>query len=1466
MSTPDSDSPASPAAPVAPPAPARRRWARRLAAGLGFVLGAALVGAVAVATWAVITEAGARAVAARLPASLGVVVEPRGRLMGGEFGARRIELALPGGYRLVIDEPAWRNAALHWQHDAPWRARLSLAQLSAQRITLLEPATPPPTTARQPPDGLASPIGVDIEQVQIDQLHAPGLGDDGVRDLRLGLHLGAGSRATHRVTGASLQWDRLQARGQADIDARAPMRLAARIELAARAVAQAGGAGTAPPGPAAAPGEHGFELPADWNATVEATGPLEHLVLTATVRAHEQALDGNAQLQPFAAQPVTRLQLRAKGFDVAPFVRGAPQTALTGDVLLQLAPPVADAQTVQLTATLSNARATRWGSGGVPLRRLELAVLADARALARGTVQSLRMDLGTAAQAAGRVSGSGSWERPGTGGPLLRIEGKTQLDDLLPAQIDPRAPAMQLSGPVQWSVLWPRDAPPGAGSPAVAPGAGDPAAGPAVAGAGPAAARPVLQSLEARLTGRALALPGTPPLTLDLAASGDASAFTIQRFDARAGSARAVVSGQARQRGEERWQVVGDLALTAFDPALWWPAGTASAWRRGPHRLSGELHLDLDVPVGLARRHGQRALDTLAATRGQAELSLRDSQLAGVPLSGTVSLRASGKEPAAGVARLRSGASELTLEARLDAHGNGAGDRWQLQWRAAALEAFAPLLRLAQAADALPVPTGDSTGTLAVAGRWPQAGLNGQLRSNRLQVQGVTLQGAEAGWSLQGEAGAVELQVKAERLQLAGQAPAVQAATLRVAGTAGAHTVLLDAEITGLAPGGSTPATAGGVVASISVAPRLPRRLHATLRAAGRWTRSSAGASAWAGNIEETVLRDPDARPGVPPWLQMAGAPLSAAQGPAGLSLQMGDARVAVAGAVLHVQRAQWQRDAQGKVAMDTRITLEALAVAPLLARLQPDFGWSGDLKVAGHAELKSGAGTGVEADVELARTEGDLQVLEPDSPDGPQRLGLTGLRVALQARGGTWQLQQHMEGRNLGRLEGSQTVRTSAQTWWPAADAPLTGQIDLRVDNLGAWSLWLPAGWRLTGALATQARIGGRFGAPQFTGDLTGRNMGMHNIVQGVDWRDASLRVALQGAGARIESFTARAGDGTVSGTGELRLGEVPRLQLNVQADKFAALQRVDRRIVVSGTADLVGEPRSIVLNGRLRIDQGRIDVSQSDAPSLDDDVAVRRGPEDDAAAANGNRGRRDAERRIALDVQIDLGDALVLRGRGVDTRLAGELRITSPANKLAMHGTVRAVDGTYAAYAQKLSIDRGLIVFTGTPNNPRLDIEATRPNTEEVRVGVAITGTAQNPRVRLFSDPEMSDTDKLSWLVLGRASEGLGRTDLALLQRAAYALLSGESEAPSIVEMVGLDELSVRQDDSTSSDGTVRETVVSLGKQLSRRWYVGYERSLNAVAGTWQLVYRAAQRFTLRAQTGAQNSLDMIWTWQWE
>ncbi|MFY7902352.1 MAG: translocation/assembly module TamB domain-containing protein, partial [Rubrivivax sp.] len=258
-----------------------------------------------------------------------------------------------------------------------------------------------------------------------------------------------------------------------------------------------------------------------------------------------------------------------------------------------------------------------------------------------------------------------------------------------------------------------------------------------------------------------------------------------------------------------------------------------------------------------------------------------------------------------------------------------------------------------------------------------------------------------------------------------------------------------------------------------------------------------------------------------------------------------------------------------------------------------------------------------------------------------------------------------------------------------------------------------------------------------------------------------------------------------------------------------------------------------------------------------VSDDVIVGERPLEGATGAEPSP---RARRAFSMQVAVDLGEQLLVRGHGLDTRLAGSLRITNPAGRLAVNGAIDARSGTYAAYAQKLEIARGTVTFQGPPDNPRLDVLAVRPNIDQ-RVGVLISGSALAPRVRLWSEPDLPDQDKLSWLMLGRASGGLGRNDMALLQRAALALLAGEGTAPTdaLLKQLGIDELTVAQ-----REGDVRDTVITLGKQLSRRWFVGYERGVNATTGTWQLIYRAAQRLTVRAQSGLENSLDVIWVWR--
>lgn len=1357
------------------------------------------------------SEAGSRWLLGLVPGlqSSGV----RGCLLD-DFDADQLRYRLNARQVLQIDQLRWRGVQLRWPDGKP--PMLSLAELSIAHLDLQgSSGNDDPLVL---PTALNLPVGVQIGKVRIDRISVDALRERPLLGLSATLSLQAGRGGAHRVDALQLRWDRLALHGLATMGADAPMPLNIRLVLTPGATTSAPAAlGT---------------LAQDWRVDLRAHGPLQQIAVDTRLVARGQSLDLQAEVRPDQRQPLSHLQARLQALDLAPFASGLPITALTGQIDARLDNRTrtgAAQQRLQVQVDLQNLRPGTWAHRLIPVDTLQLTASGDLRNPDTGTLDALLVSLHDGSEPAGTVLGNGRWALSGTGG-QRRLDAalSSTWQDLHPARLDARAPAVQVSGPLTLTY------------------------GQSLGEHIDASRRVTLHTdLRGQLIGA-----GLPEVRLLLQAQATPDRMDLEQLQARSGAARLDASGHAEQ-ADAHWVVRLKGDLDAFDPSLWWPGERLAFGPRGSHRLGGQLDADLRIPL-----HPVASVAGLADITGHADLRIDPSLVAGVPLAGQLKLqtRTSGTgtgstagsplwsldlKATAGAPAGAAEATDLHLSGELSQHG--ADDRWSLQWKSSAPERLNPWLKLAGSTAQI---SGDSQGELELRGRWPQVRSTGQLRSTQLRLPQADLQGLDARWKVGSfPADTIELAADVTTLRLGSQRLASVA--LRTQGTAASHQLQLRSQI-------EVPARA-----------ELPaRRLQALLSLdgglgddIGQSLENREAALRWSGKIAQLELRDllaapagpmPSAAP--PPLLQLDPAPLSLVQDASGLAVKLGASRLALMDAQLLLDGADWQSGTAPH--MGLRARLSPLRVAPLLARAQPEFGWGGDLTLGGRIELQS-TPEQFTADITLQRDSGDLSVEDPDLNTGPRRLGLADLKLRLNAADGVWRLTQLVSGGNLGSLNGQQTVRTDRHALWPAADAPVVGQIDLQIAQLGNWGRWLPPGWRLSGQLATEARVGGTFGAPAFSGELNGSQIAVRNTLQGVDWTDAQLKVLLAGETARIDRFSVRAGAGTLSARGEATLGATPRLAVKVTAERFAALQRVDRKLVVSGEADLALDAQSTQLKGRVRADEGRFDFTQSDAPGLADDVEVDRGRGDSRSRETTTASRRTT----TLDLRADLGDAFVLRGRGLNTRLAGELRLTSPANRLAIHGNIRAVDGTYAAYGQKLRVERSIIAFTGVAENPRLDIEAIRPDLEDVRVGVTVTGTAQNPRIRLFSEPTMTDTDRLSWLILGRPSDGLGRTDLALLQRAAYALIAGESDGPSIVERIGLDQLSVRQD----GEGDTRETVVTLGKQISRRWYVGYERSLNAASGTWQLIYRAAQRFTLRAQSGAENALDLIWTWKW-
>jgi translocation and assembly module TamB len=57
-----------------------------------------------------------------------------------------------------------------------------------------------------------------------------------------------------------------------------------------------------------------------------------------------------------------------------------------------------------------------------------------------------------------------------------------------------------------------------------------------------------------------------------------------------------------------------------------------------------------------------------------------------------------------------------------------------------------------------------------------------------------------------------------------------------------------------------------------------------------------------------------------------------------------------------------------------------------------------------------------------------------------------------------------------------------------------------------------------------------------------------------------------------------------------------------------------------------------------------------------------------------------------------------------------------------------------------------------------------------------------------------------------------------------------------------------------------------VTLGKRLSRDFYVAYESGMAGTMGTLYIFYDLSRRLTLRAQSGQQSAVDLIFTLRYD
>jgi len=562
-----------------------------------------------------------------------------------------------------------------------------------------------------------------------------------------------------------------------------------------------------------------------------------------------------------------------------------------------------------------------------------------------------------------------------------------------------------------------------------------------------------------------------------------------------------------------------------------------------------------------------------------------------------------------------------------------------------------------------------------------------------------------------------------------------------------------------------------------------------------------------------------------------------------GQQQQVDNLALSVAGGQLNLAQFSHQ---QNRIA--SRGTLGNLPLAPLLAMLKsattnlPPF--STDLRLNGDWNLS--LGETLDGQFRLRRQAGDLRLNDP-----VLKLGLNSLSLELNAVANHITAKLDAVSAELGQLHAdARGTLLRAEEGGSAGfnfprSAPLAWNAQLDVADLRPLKPFLPLGMRADARINARLNGAGSLAAPKIEGRIDASQIRFAMPEEGVLITDGSLKLILVDDRIRVQEGVLNGGSGRVVLSGEAEWKN-PRAGLTLSFEKFAANNRSDRRVIVSGITKLNLDQKRLHLSGELTADRARLEMPASSRPELSSDVVIVGQPTRPPSASQ--------RFPLALDLKLNLGKDFLFKGAGFDARLGGQLRVFTVNNQLRGDGNIRVEEGRYAAYGQTLNIERGVLRFIGPIDNPGLDVLAVR-KTATVTAGVQVRGTVQRPVATLYSDPALPDTEKLSWLVLGHGLSNGGQQEFALLQIAAGTLLSQADSVnfqSKLAEALNIDTFDVRAGDSQD----LASSVVSVGKRLSSRTLLSYEQSLDGLSQVVKVLYQLTPHVRLEAQAGQQSS----------
>ncbi|AHG73191.1 ChvD family ATP-binding cassette protein [Mannheimia sp. USDA-ARS-USMARC-1261] len=435
-----------------------------------------------------------------------------------------------------------------------------------------------------------------------------------------------------------------------------------------------------------------------------------------------------------------------------------------------------------------------------------------------------------------------------------------------------------------------------------------------------------------------------------------------------------------------------------------------------------------------------------------------------------------------------------------------------------------------------------------------------------------------------------------------------------------------------------------------------------------------------------------------------------------------------------------------------------------------------------------------------------------------------------------------------------------------------LSGNINIDQLTLKLIHPLLERGDFVDGRINARLTVSGKATSPLLHGNLNLTGLKARSVTMPFDVTDGNLAMNFHGATSTLNGrLQTKESELRLEGDADWRNINAWRTRVHAQANRF----RVDipslARVEISPDIQVVATPTLLTLSGNIDVPWARIEVEQlpEQAVSVSGDEVIMDGSARNKVPFNQRTIPTQTAGGMAInaDIKINIGNDVKLKAYGLNSHLNGLLSVRRGKQGLGLYGQVRLDEGRFAAYGQDLLIRKGNISFAGSPSQPYLDIEAVRnPDAMEdptITAGVRVTGLADAPNVKVFSDPAMSQNEVLSYILTGRSLESSG--DAGSSNGVAAALLSMSlSKSSKLVGDVGsafgLKDLSV------STAGIGDNTKVEVSASLSPRFRVKYGVGVFAPLTELTLRYNLTPRLYLQWVSNVNQAVDLMYRFQFD